>query len=422
MRNMNNHKTFPDPPARLHFIGIKGVAMTALAEIMKGQGYEISGSDVDERFQTDNVLKKLGISFIEGFSKDNIAPDTGAVIYSTAYEENHIERKTASARGLPTWSYPEVAALLFQIYQNGIAVAGSHGKTTTAAILSSILIEAGLDPTAIIGSTVTNWGSNAKVGKSQWFILEADEYQNKLGYYNPRFVLLTNIDYDHPDYFQSESDYEKVFLDFVEKIPNGGALIVWGGEPFLSKLREITKAPIITYGAEKNNDWQLSNVRISDRGTEFAVCGKDGINHQFIIPYPGFHYALNACGAIALASYIGIAISIMQKAIALFQGTARRLEKYGEYNGAIIIDDYAHHPTEIKATLLGLKERYAGRNLICAFHPHTYTRTAQIRLLLYPFGTIRYYLTFRLVIPDFEVCTRVLLTRSPLSRTFSTMN
>lgn len=369
-------RLFPDPPARLHFIGLKGVAMTAFAEVLRGHGYDVSGSDTAELFFTDAVLKKLNIHCAEGFAEENITSSLDAVIYSTAYEEDHIERQAARRLGIPEWSYPEAVAFLFTAYTNSISVAGSHGKTTTTALLGNILTKGNFDPTAIVGSIVTEWGTNARVGKSEWFVFETDEYQNKLKYYTPRYVLLTNVDYDHPDFFHDAATYERAFLDFVERIPAHGALVLWGDDPLRLSLLSATHAPVVTYGVGEENDWQLTDVTIDERGTTFTAVYHADAWGTFTVPFPGEHYALNALGAIALSHYIGVDPEGIRRGVEYFRGTARRFEVRGVVNGATVIDDYAHHPSEILATLTGLRLRYPEKRLRVIFHPHTFTRTA----------------------------------------------
>jgi UDP-N-acetylmuramate--alanine ligase len=320
-------------------------------------------------------LKRLGIACAEGFNAGHVNGQVAAVIYSTAYGDDNVERRAARERGIPEWSYPEAVGLLFEVYPQSIAVAGSHGKTTTTAMLARILEEGGLDPTAIVGSTVSDWGRNARLGSSPWFVLEADEYQNKFQYYAPRYLLITNIDYDHPDYFPNVESYQKVFIDFTEKLPADGTLVLWGDEPLRSQLRASCPAKFITYGEGENNDWRLIDVVIADV-TNFKVFKNVNFYGEFTVPAAGFHYALNAVGAIATADTVGVNSKDIARALKNFRGTARRLEYRGEFNKAIIIDDYAHHPTEISATIAALRARYPGHRLWCVFQAHTFSRTS----------------------------------------------
>lgn len=367
---------FPDPPARLHFIGLRGVGMTALAQILQGHGYTITGSDSPDSFAFAPVLEQLGIHCAIGFDAAHVTHDVAGIIYSTAYPAEHPERRAAAAQGIPSWSYPEAVGFIMSLYEQSIAVAGSHGKTTTSALLSRMLEEGLVDPTALIGSTVVDWGRNARIGKSEWFVLEADEYQDKFQYYQPRHAIITNIDFDHPDFFKDVESYEQTFMRFAQRLPANGTLAVWGEEPSLAKLKAVALAPIITYGSGTANDWQLQDVQISSEQTTFSVVKQGETFGTFTINFPGEHYALNALGAMVLADRAGVRVEAIARALKYYRGTARRLEAKGEYRGAILLDDYAHHPTEIAATLRGLRARYPEARIWCVFQSHTYTRTA----------------------------------------------
>ncbi|MBI4281365.1 UDP-N-acetylmuramate--L-alanine ligase, partial [Candidatus Uhrbacteria bacterium] len=209
----------------IYMIGIKGVGMTALAEVLHGWGKRVTGSDTEERFQTDDILRKSGIPFVEGFVKENVPADVDCVIYSTAYNEKNPEVAEAERRELPMLSYPEALGQLME-GKYGIAIAGSHGKTTTTALLGHVMAEAGLDPTVIVGSEVKNWGANARVGKSEYVVIEADEYQNKFQYYNPKGLVITNIDWDHSDYYKTPKEYKQAFDVFREKVKRTGGWVV----------------------------------------------------------------------------------------------------------------------------------------------------------------------------------------------------
>lgn len=370
-------KHFPDPPAHIHIVGLKGVAMTALAEILQSQGYIVTGSDVAEIFPTDVVLTRLGIPCAEGFAAEHVRSDTSAVVYSTAYAADNVERRAADELGIPSWSYPEIVSIFFSVYSQSISIAGSHGKTTTTALIGHMLEEGGLDPTVIVGSTDAAWGSNARVGHSSWFILETDEFQNKFQQYDPRYVLITNVDYDHPDYFPDRVSYEEAFLEFVRKIPETGVLVLWGDDPMRLSLQSVLRAPLITYGQGEENAWRLVDVVVSDQGTTFSIVTSEAKYGPLTIPFAGLHYALNATGALALAHHVGVSIEAASRAITYFRGTTRRMQVLGEYQKAILIDDYAHHPTEVRATIEALRARYPDKTLRVVFHPHTFTRTAK---------------------------------------------
>jgi len=369
---------FPDPPARLHFIGIKGVGMTALAEIFLRQGYSVSGSDSAETFPTDSVLKRLNILVAETFDVAHLTINTAAVIYSTAYDDSNVERQAADELAIPQWSYPEALGLLIDGYSRSVAVAGSHGKTTTTAMLASIMETAGLDPTAVVGAPVRSWGSNARTGLGEWFVFEADEYQNKLQYYHPRVVIVTNIDFDHPDFFKDAEAYREVFSAFVKRVPEDGVVVLPGDDKKSMLLKEVVKATVVTFGLSNGCDWQAKSVLIDNGQTTFQVYKKGEFYGNYRLHLPGEHYALDALSAIVVADEAGVSVDISARSLEQFHGTARRFELRGTSNDNIIIDDYAHHPAEISAVIKALRSGYKDIKLIIVFQGHTYSRTAEL--------------------------------------------
>lgn len=315
----------------VHLVGIKGVGMTALAQILKARGFNIIGSDTEEKFFTDEVLKKLGIKVYKKFSQKNIATNCDLVIYSRAYsKENNAEIKEAIKRKLPLFSYPEaLSELLNNSY--GIAVCGSHGKSTTTAMIGYILEYAGFDPTVVVGSRVIQWGANARVGKSQYFVIEADEYKDTFLNYKPKMIVLTNIEYDHPDYFKSEKSYFKSFDKFIKRVSS-------------SNLIKLNK----------------------------------NFKEKFELKLPGKHNQENAYLAYRVALKLGVKPNTAKEAISSFRGLARRFEFHGIYNEAKLFDDYAHHPTEIKALLSSTRELNYSKEIIALFQPHTFSRTEKL--------------------------------------------
>ncbi|HOZ56421.1 MAG: UDP-N-acetylmuramate--L-alanine ligase [Parcubacteria group bacterium ADurb.Bin316] len=373
---------------RIYMIGIKGVGMTMLAQFLVAKDIEVSGSDTKEKFMTDKVLKNSGIKVIENFSANNIPADTNLIIYSSAYnKDNNTEMQAIENLKIEKLSYAEA---LGQIFNNhyGIAVVGSHGKTTTTAWLGYVLEKANLAPNVLVGAMVPQFGGNALVGRSDYFVIEADEYQNKLKYYNPRVVLLNNIDYDHPDFFPTVADYNQVFIEFIEKIPSKGFLVANFDDPTIRKIANVnSRAKVISYAINEVSDYVAYDIK-SFNGKEFfkvkivvdeteddeeAVANKE--LGDFSIQLIGKHNIYNALAVIATCIELNIDLVKIRKYLEEFSGTARRMEIMGEHNGAIIIDDYAHHPTEIKATLSGIEKLYPQKNKIVVFHPHTFTRT-----------------------------------------------
>jgi UDP-N-acetylmuramate--alanine ligase len=366
---------------KAYFIGIKGAGMTAVAEILKARGIIVSGSDTEEKFFTDEILERNRISFTEEFGAENIPDDADLIVYSTAYtENNNTEMLEARKRGLLMLSYPEVLGILFK-EKLGIAVCGTHGKTTTTAILATCLDEAGVKPSAIVGSNVIGWNGSILKGKGNFFVAEADEYQNKLEYYNPWAVVLTSIDFDHPDFFPTFDGYKKAFRDFVSKIPKHGFLVVCGDDADAVEVAKSAACQILTYGFGDGCEYRiedLSSKNWSEKGElvkTFKILHKEEFLEEFETKMIGRHNMQNAAAAIAVCHKLKLETEKVKTAILNFKGTSRRFEYIGQRDGAILIDDYAHHPEEIKATLKAAREKYYRKNIWTVFHPHTFTRT-----------------------------------------------
>lgn len=375
----------------IYFVGIKGVGMTMLAQFLKAKGAEVSGSDVSDVFLTDKVLLDSKIKVYPGFNQDNIPKNIDNIVYSSAYNEKNnpemafIKNNPDLFKEVTLSSYAEALSELFNSYY-GLAVTGSHGKTTTSAFLGYVLLQAGLSPNVLVGSRVAQFAGSSLIGDSELFVAEVDEYQNKLKYFQPKSALLNNIDYDHPDFFKTEASYIQVFEDFVKKIPAEGFLVVNFDN---KKAREVAKtcpAKIVSYGIKESKDeskehqiqkeadkplYQAFNLEIRNTFQYFAVNDLG----EFKIKLAGKHNVSNALAVIATCLELKIPISEIKKHLAGFSGVERRSQVLGEYKGALFIDDYAHHPTEIKTTLEALKESYPDKNLITVFHPHTFTRT-----------------------------------------------
>ncbi len=393
---------------KVYCIGIKGAGITAVAEILKARGIEISGSDTSEVFYTDAILKRAGIAFFETFEAEHVPNDADVVVFSTAYSaETNIELKTAGEKKIPLLSYPEMLGLFFA-EKMGLAVCGTHGKTTTSAILAQTLLVAGADPSAIVGSQVLDWGSSVLAGQGQYFVAESDEYQNKLKFYEPWSAILTSVDWDHPDFFPDFESYKKVFKDFVVKIPKVGHLVVWGDSVDTLEVARAANCQVATYGFGEDNEYRvmeygaqnmdqkavsseqrtINNIQKTTDNKQQKINNKKDTNLQsfevffkekslgiFRTPLAGKHNVLNCTSVIALCHKLGIDLEKVGLALQEFKGTSRRFEQIGTFKNAILIDDYAHHPDEIKATLSGARQRYGDQKIWTVFHPHTFTRT-----------------------------------------------
>lgn len=318
----------------VHIVGIKGAGVSALAQILKGKGYKVTGSDTHEKFFTDALLKKNKIKYFEDFDAKNIPGDIDFAISSNAYLGEPITNKEVleiKKRGIPLLSYPEALSYIFN-NSFGIAIAGTHGKTTTTAAAAFILHKAGLKPNALIGASSANLKSNAIVGRSNLFVLEADEYKDAFLNYRPDIIAILNTDWDHPDYFKTHADYKKSFEKFKKNIKPGG-LIITPKEIAAVKA----KYPLRVIGDHNEYDWKAAAL---------------------------------------IAKYLGVKDSVIRKAAKEFNGTNRRLEIVGKYKSNIVVDDYAHNPQKIEAGLKALKKHYKNKKIIVVFQPHTYTRTA----------------------------------------------
>jgi UDP-N-acetylmuramate--alanine ligase len=367
-----------------YFVGIKGVGMTALAQVLKGLGVKVCGSDTKEKFFTDKVLRKLGIKYTEGFSAKNLPKRTDLVVSSAAYYQKGKPSKNpeileAQKRKLTIKTYPEMLGQLFDRFF-GVAICGSHGKTTTTALAGHILKSAGLEPTIIIGSESVNLGSNSYLGdikEKKILIAEADEYREAFLNYRPKIAVITNIDYDHPDYFKNERSYIAAFEKIVSSLPKNGLLIIYGDDKYAKKLIAKAKCKVVTYGEGKNNSVRFSGQKTDGFLQTFDVSFPGHTMDGIELPMIGKHNILNAMAGIILARYFNVPEKDIRCGLVTFRGTRRRMEIIGVKNGAIIIDDYAHHPSEVSATLCGLKHAFPKKKIIAAFQPHTFTRTKQ---------------------------------------------
>jgi UDP-N-acetylmuramate--alanine ligase len=379
---------------KIYMIGIKGVGMAMLAQFFAGNGIEVIGSDTIEKFMTDEPLLRAGVKIIEKFEAGNIPKDANLIVYSTAYNaERNVEVAAALAGKIRTLTYAQALGEVFN-QKYGIAVVGSHGKTTTTAWLGFVLDRAGTRPNVMVGSIVPQFDGPSLVSSSDYLIIEADEYQNKLQYFNPRAIILNNIDFDHPDFFPTLEEYQNVFIEFIKRLPAKGFLVTNFDDPIIRKVANVNcRGRVVSYALEQTADYvaydlksingeQYFKVKVTDNDADESTSGQLG---EFKIKLLGKHNVSNALAVIAASIELEAPLSAIREHLAEFTGTARRMQKLGEYNGAIIYDDYAHHPSEIKATLAGFRQLYPHtsggvgvnpkKKLTVVFHPHTFTRT-----------------------------------------------
>lgn len=368
---------------RVHMIGIKGAGMAALTQILVHQGKRVTGSDTNEVFFTDRILKALSLSVRETFAPENIPSDAEVIVYSTSYApERNSELKAAFESGRLVLSYPEAVGVLTREYFT-LAVAGTHGKTTTSALLGHVLEHLGESPTAIVGSRIAAWGGGALSGNGQYLVLEADEYQNKLKEYQPFAVILTSADFDHPDFFSDTEAYERVFRDFVARIPLHGVLVYCHDSVAVTRIAEAAHCQKVSYGQGQGAMYQIMDYVVLPSvpsaqalpRQRFSVL-KNGENFgEYTLQLAGKHNALNATAVIALLDFLRKDAARTSSALETFPGTERRFEYIGEHSGALLYDDYAHHPEEVRVTLRAFREMFPQKTLTVVFHPHTFTRT-----------------------------------------------
>ena len=360
----------------IHFVGIGGIGMSGIAEVMHHLGYKVQGSDQSESYVTEG-LRKRGIPVMIGQSADNLG-DAAVVVCSTAIREDNPEVQAAAERRLPRVRRAEMLAELMRM-QSTIAVAGTHGKTTTTSMIAAMLDAGGIDPTVINGGIINAYGSNARLGKSDWMVVEADESDGSFLRLDGTIAVVTNIDPEHLEHYGDFEEVKKAFCEFIENVPFYGLAVMCVDDPDVQGvLSHIRDRRIVTYGTSALADVRADNVVPENGGSRFdvSVLGKDGerrVIEGVFVPMPGRHNVLNALAAIAVGLEFGFADEVLKDGFKNFTGVKRRFSKVGEIEGATIIDDYAHHPVEIRAVLAAAREA-AEERVIAAVQPHRYTR------------------------------------------------
>ena len=361
---------------RIHFIGVGGMGMSGIAELLVNLGYEVSGSDMQSTDITDRLVS-LGARIAQGHDARNVS-EVDVVVYSSAVRPNNPEMEAARQRGLAVVPRAEILAELMNLRQ-GIAVAGAHGKTTTTSMIALVLDMAGLDPTAVIGGRVSSFGSNAKLGRGKYLVAEADESDRSFLKLSPRFVVITNIDREHLEAYDDFDDLKAAFVQFANGVPANGAVIVCADDAHLRTVRGDIKRHLVTYGFDEAADVVASDVQLKGFGSVCTVRGRKPGGRavdlgQLQLAVPGRHNVLNALAAVAMSRELGIAWSDIARGLGGFHGAERRFQRRGEAGGVVVVEDYGHHPTEIAAVIAAARPITTGR-LVVAFQPHRFTRT-----------------------------------------------
>ena len=361
-------------PENIHFIGIGGISMSGLAEILIDEGFTVSGSDSHESELTDHLAAK-GARIAYGQRAENIVDGIDVVVYTAAVHPDNPEFAAAMKKGLPMLSRAELLGQMMKNYENAVAVSGTHGKTTTTSMITEILLAADADPTISVGGILNSIGGNIRVGGPELFVTEACEYTNSFLSFFPTIEVILNVEADHLDFFKDLDDIRRSFRLFAEKLPKDGILVINSDITDYEKITEGLPCRVITFGKEESSKYRAEQIRFDELARPVFDLSVDGETVDTVaLGVPGEHNVYNSLAAIAVCMELGISLGMIKKGLWKFTGTNRRFEKKGELGGITIIDDYAHHPQEISASL-ATALNYPHRKLWVVFQPHTYTRT-----------------------------------------------
>ena len=361
-------------PSSIYFVGIGGISMSGLAEILKDAGFRVSGSDRSKSPLTE-TLERKGINVFYGQRAGNITDDIDCVVFTSAIHKDNPEYVATMEKGIPHLTRAQLLGEIMQNYKTPIAISGTHGKTTTTSMVSEILLHAGTDPTLSIGGMLKSIGGNIRVGSTDLFVTEACEYTNSFLSFFPRIGMILNIEEDHLDFFKDLEDIRHSFRLFAQKLPQDGLLVINSDIENLQQITDGLKCRIVTFGSSPDSHYTAQNITYDEFARpSYDLIVQGELVNRFSLGVTGEHNVYNSLAAIAVVMELGVGFEAIMAGLKNFSGTDRRFEKKGEIGGVTIIDDYAHHPQEIKATLAAAKN-YPHRKLWCVFQPHTYTRT-----------------------------------------------
>jgi UDP-N-acetylmuramate--alanine ligase len=361
----------------IHFIGIGGIGMSGIAEVLCNLGFQVAGSDLRRSKNTDRI-EAVGARIFEGHAAENIG-DAQVVVYSSAVKDDNPEMISARERKIPIIPRAEMLAELMTLKQYSVAIAGTHGKTSTTSMVATILNHAGFDPTTVVGGVVESLGSNARLGSSEWFVTEADESDRSFLMLNPTISVVTNIDKEHMESYKGMDDVVQCFTDFVNKVPFYGACVLCLDDPNVQLIIPLIKRRRVTYGMTAQADVSAHDIRYNDNfGSSFSVWQGSQVLGEVNLPVPGKHNIYNALAATAVALELEIPFTKIAGAFKGFRNANRRFQFKGEACGVTVVDDYGHHPTEISATLSAARSGSAGRRTVVIFQPHRFTRTQEL--------------------------------------------
>jgi len=359
---------------RIHFVGIGGIGMSGIAELLANQGYAVSGSDA-KASEVTRRLETLGVRVVTGHAAEHVG-DADVVVVSSAVRPSNPEVAAARARGIPVIPRAEMLAELMRLKQ-GIAIAGAHGKTTTTSMVALLLDHAGLDPTAVIGGRLSAFGSNARLGQGSYLVAEADESDGSFLFLSPVISIVTNVDREHLDHYGSFEGVLDAFVAFANKVPFWGVVIACADDATLLALRPRITRRVVTYGIDSAADIQARGVVLEAFGSSCRVVAGGRELGSLRLSVPGRHNLLNALSAVAVGLELGLRFEAIAAALLEFRGAERRFQLLGEADGVQVVDDYGHHPTEIAAVVAAARAGL-GRRLVVVFQPHRYTRTERL--------------------------------------------
>jgi UDP-N-acetylmuramate--alanine ligase len=358
----------------VHFVGIGGIGMSGIAEVLINLGFRVSGSDIKRSPVTDR-LQAMGVEISEGHVAENVG-QPHVVVRSTAVRDDNPEVIEAQRRSIPVIPRAEMLAELMRLKPHTVAVAGSHGKTTTTSMVATVLGHAGLDPTMVVGGVVGAYGSNAHLGTSDLMVVEADESDRSFLMLTPTIAVVTNIDREHMDYYHDMDDVRACFASFVNKVPFYGSSVLCLDDPNVQAIIPLLGRRRATYGLSAQADVSAHGIRYDDNfGSTFSVWRGTDVIGDLTLRVPGMHNVYNALAAIAVGFELEVPFDTIAEGLHSFTGAGRRFQAKGEVGGVLVVDDYGHHPTEIRATLAAAKLGSGGRRIVVLFQPHRYTRT-----------------------------------------------
>jgi UDP-N-acetylmuramate: L-alanyl-gamma-D-glutamyl-meso-diaminopimelate ligase len=383
----------PGSVRRIHLVGVGGTGMGSFAGLLKAAGYDVTGSDQNVYPPMSDMLTRWGVETMTPYAAENLdraRPDL--VVIGNVIRRENPEATAVRERALPQMSFPAALGSLLLDTRHSIVVAGTHGKTTTSALLSHVLVVAGTDPSFLVGGVTLNVDSNFRLGQGPYFVVEGDEYDTayfdkgpKFLHYRARTAMVTSVEFDHADIYRDMDHYESAFVRFAQSIPADGTLVVCSTYPNAERIaREHSTGRVITYAGESNADFSARDVRFSEDGASFEiVCRDNDTATRSLLPMSGRHNVENAIGVFAVAVSLGISPDVVAEGFATFMGVKRRQEVKGEVHGVLVIDDFAHHPTAVQETIEGIRERYANRRVIAVFEPRSNTSRRNIHQIAY---------------------------------------